>query len=56
MFQLFMHPFVIGYRSRLWIPEVLIEAAKDLGGAWFATHADLARWGSAADGPGSQAE
>ena len=27
MFQLVMHPFVIGYRSRIWILEALIEAA-----------------------------
>lgn len=42
VFQLVMHPFVIGYRSRIWILEALIEQAK--GQAWFATHAELARW------------
>lgn len=43
LFQLVLHPFVIGYRSRLWMLDALIEQARDLGG-WFATHADVARW------------
>jgi peptidoglycan/xylan/chitin deacetylase (PgdA/CDA1 family) len=42
LFQLVMHPFVIGYRSRIWILEALIERAK--GQVWFATHADVAAW------------
>ena len=44
VFQLVMHPFVIGYRSRIWILEQLIEHARARGGAWFATHADVAAW------------
>lgn len=44
VFQLVMHPFVIGYRSRLWIMDRLIEHARSLGKPWFTTHADLARW------------
>lgn len=44
VFQLVLHPFVIGYRSRLWMLDALIEQAKAMGGAWFATHADIARW------------
>jgi len=44
LFQLVMHPFVIGYRSRLWILERLIEDAKELGSVWFGTHAEVARW------------
>lgn len=56
VFQLVMHPFIIGYRSRIWILEALIDAAKDLGGAWFATHADIARWVRDAGGLGSRAE
>jgi peptidoglycan/xylan/chitin deacetylase (PgdA/CDA1 family) len=44
VFQLVMHPFVIGYRSRIWILEQLIEEAKTLGDVWFATHAEVARW------------
>ena len=43
VFQLVMHPFVIGYHSRIWILERIIEHARTLGGAWFATHADVAR-------------
>lgn len=44
VFQLLMHPHVIGHRSRIWILERLIEHAKALGGAWFGTHAQVARW------------
>jgi peptidoglycan/xylan/chitin deacetylase (PgdA/CDA1 family) len=44
VFQLTLHPFVIGYRSRLWIIERLIELAGSLGKPWFTTHADLALW------------
>ncbi len=44
VFQLVMHPFIIGYRSRIWILEALIEHAKSKGDVWFATHADLAKW------------
>lgn len=43
LFQLTMHPHVIGYRSRIWILEELIAlmSGKDV---WFASHADIARW------------
>lgn len=44
VFQLLMHPYVIGYRSRVWIIEELIEHARSLGGAWFGTHAQVADW------------
>ncbi len=44
VFQLLMHPHVIGHRSRIWIIEHLIEHAKSLGRAWFGTHAQVARW------------
>ena len=44
LFQLVMHPFVIGYRSRIWILHKLIEHAQAKGGVWFGTHADVARW------------
>ena len=44
VFQLVLHPFVLGYRSRVWILDALIRHARDAGGAWFCTHADLARW------------
>ena len=42
--QLVMHPFVIGYRSRIWILDRLIEHAKSRGNVWFPTHAELAEW------------
>lgn len=44
IFQLTMHPHVIGYRSRIWIVEELIKHAQALGKVWFATHADVAAW------------
>ena len=43
IFQLTMHPHISGYRSRIWILQELIRHAKSLGGAWFATHADIVR-------------
>ena len=42
-FLLTMHPHVTGYRSRIFILEELIRAAKAKGDCWFATHADIAR-------------
>ena len=42
--QLVMHPFVIGYRSRIWILDQLIQHARAKPDVWFATHADLAAW------------
>ncbi len=44
IFQLTMHPHIIGYRSRLWILEELIRHAKAKGDVWFATHADVVRY------------
>jgi peptidoglycan/xylan/chitin deacetylase (PgdA/CDA1 family) len=52
LFQLVMHPFVIGYRSRIWILEKLIEDAKALGGVWFGTHLEVARWAREQSGEG----
>lgn len=43
LFQLTMHPHQIGHRSRIWILDEVIRAAKAKGGAWFATHAEIAR-------------
>jgi peptidoglycan-N-acetylglucosamine deacetylase len=43
IFQLTMHPHVIGYRSRIWILEELIRHAQAKGDVWFATHADVVR-------------
>lgn len=42
--QLVFHPFVIGYRSRIWILDELIRHAKAKGQVWFPTHAELADW------------
>lgn len=44
VFQLTCHPHIIGYRSRVWILEALIEHAKAKGEVWFATHAEVAAW------------
>jgi peptidoglycan/xylan/chitin deacetylase (PgdA/CDA1 family) len=44
VFQLTMHPHVIGYRSRIWIVEELIRHARSLGDVWFATHAQVVQW------------
>ena len=44
LFQLVMHPFVIGYRSRIWILDRIIDHAKAAGPVWFAAHAEVARW------------
>jgi peptidoglycan-N-acetylglucosamine deacetylase len=43
LFLLTMHPHVIAYRSRIFILEELIRHAKAKGGAWFATHEEVAR-------------
>ncbi|WP_352618828.1 hypothetical protein [Mesorhizobium sp. M0323] len=48
IFQLTMHPHMIGYRSRIWIPEELIRAAKAKGDVWFATHGQAAEHASTA--------
>lgn len=42
--QLVFHPFVIGYRSRIWILDELIRHAKGRGPVWMPTHAELADW------------
>lgn len=44
LFQLTMHPHIIGYRSRIWIVEELIRHAVALGDVWFGTHADVVSW------------
>ncbi|MFV1876148.1 polysaccharide deacetylase family protein [Nioella sp.] len=44
MCQLTFHPFVIGYRSRIWILDQLIAHARSRGAVWFPTHAELAAW------------
>lgn len=54
VFQLVMHPFVIGYRSRIWILEEVIRAALATGDAWFATHEQVAAHAFAHAEPGGQ--
>jgi peptidoglycan/xylan/chitin deacetylase (PgdA/CDA1 family) len=44
LFQLTMHPHVIGYRSRIWILEEVIRLARSRQGVWFATHAEVVDW------------
>jgi len=53
IFQLTMHPHVIGYRSRIWILEELIRHIRDHEGVWFATHADIVRYAKANSGTGT---
>src|SRR5882724_12094310 len=47
LFQLTMHPHIIGYRSRIWILEELIRHARQRGNVWFATHAEVVEWACA---------
>ena len=47
VFQLTMHPHIIGYRSRVWILEQLIDYMRGHDRVWFATHADIARYAKA---------
>lgn len=47
VFQLTMHPHIIGYRSRIWILEQLIDYMRGHDRVWFATHADIARYAKA---------
>ena len=44
LFQLTMHPHVIGYRSRIWILKELIAYMQAKEDVWFATHADIVRY------------
>ena len=53
IFQLTMHPHIIGYRSRLWILDEIIRHARAIGSVWFATHADVAAWAAAHSRQGS---
>jgi len=47
IFQLTMHPHIIGYRSRAWIIEELIRHIRSRPGVWFATHAEVVEWAKA---------
>jgi peptidoglycan/xylan/chitin deacetylase (PgdA/CDA1 family) len=44
LFQLTMHPHIIGHRSRLVVLRELIEEMHGAGGVWFATHASIAEY------------
>jgi peptidoglycan-N-acetylglucosamine deacetylase len=44
LFQLTMHPHVIGYRSRMWILEELVDLMRNRKDVWFATHAQVAAY------------
>lgn len=43
IFQLTMHPDIIGHRSRLWILEELVSHIRTSGPVWFATHQAVVR-------------
>lgn len=43
LFQLTMHPDIIGHRSRIWLLEELIRHCRNHPDVWFATHADVVR-------------
>jgi hypothetical protein len=43
LFQLTMHPHLIGHRSRIVVLEQLLEHITAAGGVWFATHNEVAR-------------
>lgn len=44
IFQLTMHPDIIGHRSRIWILKELIGHIRQHKDIWFATHAEIARY------------
>lgn len=48
VFQLTMHPDIIGHRSRIWILKELISHIRNRKDVWFATHADVVRHAKAA--------
>lgn len=43
VFQLTMHPDIIGHRSRIWLLKELVAHIRTRKGVWFATHADVVR-------------
>jgi peptidoglycan-N-acetylglucosamine deacetylase len=44
LFQLTMHPHVIGHRSRMAVLEELLDHITSHSGIWWATHAEVARY------------
>jgi peptidoglycan/xylan/chitin deacetylase (PgdA/CDA1 family) len=54
LFQLTMHPHVIGHRSRMTVLTELVDHIASRQDVWFATHAQVAEYALAiASGPGS---
>ncbi|WP_404924909.1 polysaccharide deacetylase [Mesorhizobium sp. ORM16] len=43
IFQLTMHPDIIGHRSRIWLLKELVAHIRTRKDVWFATHADIVR-------------
>ena len=44
LFQLTMHPHIIGHRSRMAVLEELLDHIASQSGVWWATHAEVARY------------
>lgn len=44
VFQLTMHPHIIGYHSRFWILRELIDHIRSKSDVWFCTHLELAQY------------
>ena len=44
LFQLTMHPHIIGHRSRMAILEDLVDYVADYSGVWWASHAQIAEY------------
>jgi peptidoglycan/xylan/chitin deacetylase (PgdA/CDA1 family) len=43
IFQLTLHPHIVGHRSRIWILDEVIRYAKSKPGVWFGRHEDVVR-------------
>jgi peptidoglycan-N-acetylglucosamine deacetylase len=41
LFQLTMHPHIIGHRARMVVLNELLDHISSTGGVWFATHAQI---------------
>lgn len=48
LFQLTMHPDIIGHRSRIWILDELVRHIRAHDGVWFAPHAAVAAFAKSA--------
>ncbi|GAA4501857.1 polysaccharide deacetylase family protein [Gluconacetobacter tumulicola] len=44
LFLLTLHPHISGHRSRIGVIAALLEAARQKGDVWFATHEQVAAW------------